>query len=258
MNIGQEAREPARTAVGAQREGHRGGDPHPRAVLDAAGPRRAAAAPAPRRRRSRPASGSRIAQIVAGDEEHERVAQRPLRPRPATPARRSAPRRSAPTTPARETRPLALTRVRLVGEQAGYGGRPRDAVRLGRHQARPSACGNSQRRLAADRRRRAPSTRNARKAMVAPMAQRRPWLNRSRNGPISGATIANGSIVRPRNRATWPRASPRRDLEEQRARQRDRHRSVAGGVERVHLDQPGQARACRRPRRWRPGAPGAA
>jgi hypothetical protein len=42
---------------------------------------------------------------------------------------------------------------------------------------------------------------------VAPIAQRLPWLNLSRNGPISGATIANGSIVRPRNRATWPRAS---------------------------------------------------
>ena len=43
---------------------------------------------------------------------------------------------------------------------------------------------------------------------MAPMAQRRPWLNRSRNGPISGATTAKGSIVRPRNSATWPRASP--------------------------------------------------
>ena len=50
--------------------------------------------------------------------------------------------------------------------------------------------------------------RNARIAIVAPIAHRRPWLNRSRNGPISGATIANGSIVRPRNSATWPRASP--------------------------------------------------
>ena len=50
--------------------------------------------------------------------------------------------------------------------------------------------------------------RKARTAMVAPIAQRRPWLNRSRKGPISGATIANGSIVRPRKSATWPRASP--------------------------------------------------
>ena len=43
---------------------------------------------------------------------------------------------------------------------------------------------------------------------MPPIAQRRPWLNRSRNGPISGATIANGSIVSPRKSATWPRASP--------------------------------------------------
>ena len=50
--------------------------------------------------------------------------------------------------------------------------------------------------------------RNARSAIVAPIAHRRPWLNRSRNGPIRGATIANGSIVRPRNSATCPRASP--------------------------------------------------
>ena len=44
-------------------------------------------------------------------------------------------------------------------------------------------------------------------AKVEPIAHRRPWLNRSRNGPISGATIANGSMVRPRKSATWPRAS---------------------------------------------------
>ena len=44
--------------------------------------------------------------------------------------------------------------------------------------------------------------RKHRIAMVVPTAHRRPWLKRSRNGPMSGATIANGSIVRPRNRAT--------------------------------------------------------
>ena len=48
---------------------------------------------------------------------------------------------------------------------------------------------------------------NARTAKVMPIAQRRPRRNRSRNGPISGATIANGSIVTPRNSATCPRAS---------------------------------------------------
>ena len=50
--------------------------------------------------------------------------------------------------------------------------------------------------------------RNARRAIVDPIAHRRPWLKRSRNGPSSGATTANGSMVRPRKRATWPRASP--------------------------------------------------
>ena len=48
---------------------------------------------------------------------------------------------------------------------------------------------------------------SARSAMVAPIAQRRPRRNRSRNGPISGAISANGSIVMPRNSAIWPRAS---------------------------------------------------
>ena len=50
--------------------------------------------------------------------------------------------------------------------------------------------------------------RKARSAIVPPIAQRRPWLNRSRNGPSRGATTANGSIVSPRKSATWPRASP--------------------------------------------------
>ena len=50
--------------------------------------------------------------------------------------------------------------------------------------------------------------RNARSAIVEPIAQRRPWLKRSRNGPSSGATTANGSMVSPRKSATWPRAEP--------------------------------------------------
>ncbi len=49
--------------------------------------------------------------------------------------------------------------------------------------------------------------RNPRIAKVAPIAQRRPWLKRSRNGPISGATMANGTIVSARKSATWLRAS---------------------------------------------------
>ncbi len=71
----------------------------------------------------------------------------------------------------------------------------------------PSAAGNIQRDSVATDVARL-QARNARSAIVAPIAQRRPWLKRSRNGPISGATIANGSIVSPRKSATWPRASP--------------------------------------------------
>jgi hypothetical protein len=71
----------------------------------------------------------------------------------------------------------------------------------------PSAAGNNHTESAAT----APASaqqQKARTAIVVPMAQRRPRRNRSRNGPISGATIANGSMVRARNSATWSRASP--------------------------------------------------
>ena len=49
---------------------------------------------------------------------------------------------------------------------------------------------------------------NARTAIAAPIAQRRPRSNRSRNGPMSGATTAKGNIVTARNSAICPRASP--------------------------------------------------
>ena len=112
----------------------------------------------------------------------------------------------AATTPASEMRPLAFTRVRLSGSRRGTAAARVTPYALD-DTRQPSASGNSHvdsvvTAVAS------PQTRNARIAMVAPMAQRRPWLNRSRNGPSSGATIANGSMVRPRNRATWPRASP--------------------------------------------------
>ena len=78
-----------------------------------------------------------------------------------------------------------------------------------------------------------------RTAKVPPIAQRRPCEKRSRNGPISGATTANGSMVRPRNSATWS-AGAAGVGEEDGARERDRDRRVARGVERVELDQPGE------------------
>src|SRR6476620_10510049 len=108
--------------------------------------------------------------------------------------------------PAREMRPLTLTRVRPAGSRRGTAAARVTPYALD-DTRQPRARGKSHvdsvvTAVAS------PQTRNARMAIVAPMAQRRPWLNRSRNGPRSGATIANGSIVSPRNRATWPRASP--------------------------------------------------
>ncbi|MET3962477.1 hypothetical protein ABIE44_002411 [Marmoricola sp. OAE513] len=48
----------------------------------------------------------------------------------------------------------------------------------------------------------------ARNVMVKPIAHRRPWLNRSRNGPSRGASTENGTIVRTRNSSTGPLAPP--------------------------------------------------
>jgi hypothetical protein len=71
----------------------------------------------------------------------------------------------------------------------------------------PSAAGNSHSEsLSTDPA--SAQTRKARAAIVAAIAHRRPWLNRSSTGPINGATIAKGSRVRPRNSEIWPRASP--------------------------------------------------
>src|SRR5918996_3779172 len=49
--------------------------------------------------------------------------------------------------------------------------------------------------------------RNARSAVDVPIAHRRPWRKRSRNGPMIGAMTANGAMVTSRYSATWPRAS---------------------------------------------------
>src|SRR3990170_3739238 len=111
----------------------------------------------------------------------------------------------AATTPASEMRPLALTRVRVSGSRRGTAAARVTPYALDdTRQPRASGKSHVDSVVTAVAR---PQTRNARIAIVAPMAQRRPWLNRSRNGPIRGATIANGSIVSPRKRATWLRAS---------------------------------------------------
>ena len=236
----QEARQPSRTAVGAQRVGDVAGDPgtatpaRPGLV-----PRTRGAPGPPRPGWSRPAraAGSRRPwrSRTARTRSAGTTAARPARPAPAIGAESAT-----PTMPAIDTRPLALTSVKLSGSSRGTAAArvtpyALDATRT------PSAAGKSPCDSVTTA---SASTqhRKARRAMVAPIAQRRPWANRSRNGPISGATIANGSIVSAEEeRHLAPRLAGG-DLEEEGARQRDRHRRVAGGVEDVHLDQPGQAR----------------
>lgn len=108
--------------------------------------------------------------------------------------------------PAIDTRPFALTSVKSAGSSRGTAAARVTPYALEATRT-PRAAGNSH----TDSSTTAPAStqhKKARRAMVAPMAQRRPWAKRSRNGPISGATIANGSIVSARNSATWPRAWP--------------------------------------------------
>ena len=101
---------------------------------------------------------------------------------------------------------MALTRVRSGGSSRGTAAARVTpyALEATRH---PSAAGNNHPDSVTTAVART-QHRKQRIAMVAPTAHRRPWLKRSRNGPIRGATIANGSMVRPRKSATCPRASP--------------------------------------------------
>ena len=150
-------------------------------------------------------SGSRIAQIVATTK-----TAKPNRSDHSGPMSESAPaigaETVAPTVPASDTRPLARTSVKDSGRRRGTAAALVTPYALEETRT-PSAAANSQGE--------SPVTdvasaqqRKARIDIVAPIAHRRPWANRSRNGPISGATIAKGSIVSPRKSATWPRASP--------------------------------------------------
>ena len=139
-------------------------------------------------------------------EHHEAVAQRPLRARHRASSPAIGADRVAPTTPASEVRAFALTSGRLAGARRGTAAARVTPYALDATST-PRAAGNNHVESVITAVART-QQRNPRSAIVAPMAQRRPWLKRSRNGPISGATIANGSIVRPRKRATWSRASP--------------------------------------------------
>ncbi len=114
------------------------------------------------------------------------------------------PMMTAPEIAAIESRELTLTSVSSGGSSRGTAEArvtpyALDAIRQVR------AAGKSQGESFAT----APAITHkpaARTANVTPMAHRRPRRNRSRNGPMSGATTAKGSMVTPRNRATWPRA----------------------------------------------------
>ena len=150
-------------------------------------------------------SGSRIASTVATTKTAKPKRSDHSGPSADSPAAIGA-ATAAPTTPARPVRALALTSGRCSGVSRGTAAARVTAYAFD-DTSTPRAAGNSHCESVITA---VPSTqqRNARIDIVAPMAHRRPWLNRSRNGPISGATIANGSIVRPRNSATWLRASP--------------------------------------------------
>ena len=166
--------------------------------------RGAAGRPRPRWSRPAPAAGSPGSwrPRTAGTRSAATTPARPARPAPASGADTAA-----PTMPDSEIRPLALTRVKSRGSSRGTAAARVTPYALDATST-PSAAGKSQRRLGDRRRRRAPSTGTP----GAPSSRRSPTAGRgakrSRNGPISGATIANGSIVSPRNSATWPRASP--------------------------------------------------
>ena len=186
----QEARQQPQPGVAAQREHDRRAGTR---SFSPARPRRLTVLLALRWRR--PAAGSRIARMVAADEDHERVAQRPLDPKVAARAAIGA-EIAAPTTPAERDPAVRLDQGEPRRQQPGHGRGAGHAVRLGGDQA--AQRGREERTPTRWRPRRPAASRGTPGTPSStPIAQRRPWLNRSRNGPISGATIANGSIVRP-------------------------------------------------------------
>ena len=110
---------------------------------------------------------------------------------------------AAPPTFAIEIRELALTRVKPSGSRRGTA-EAWVTVKALEATRQPSAAGKSSSELSST----SASTqhRKPRSARVTPIAHRRPCRKRSRNGPMNGATIANGAMVSSRNCATWGRA----------------------------------------------------
>ncbi len=235
----QEAAEEPRAAVGAQRERHRARDPGPQpaAPRGAALTGRARTA-RPRPRWSRPPAGSRIAQTVAMTNSSGRVAQRPLRAGHGRERGDGCRHRGADDAGQRDPA-VGLDQREVAGEQAGYGGGPRDAVRLGRDQHAERG-GEDQRGAAGDRRRQRPAQEGADRhrradrpapAVREPVEERADQRRHDRERQHREAEEQRDLVAR----------LARGHLEEQAAGQRDRHRGVAGGVEDVHLDQPVQA-----------------
>ena len=149
----------------------------------------------------------------------------------------------APTMPASEIRALALTSVRLVRHHPGYGGRPRDAVRLGGDQ-HAQRCREHPLGLRDDGAREGPDQEGPDGHGAA-----------DRPAPAVAEPVEEGSDQwshdrerkhrEPQEERDLPPGLAAGDLEEQRAGERDRHSSVAGSVERMQLDQPTEPRvAC--------------
>ena len=137
-------------------------------------------------------------------------------------------------------REFALTRLSWRGQHPGHRGGPGDAVRLGRDQA-------AERR--GEQRHRVAGLYGVREDPAQERAQRhgRP----DRPPPAVAEAVQERADQRGDDRERQHRQAQEqrdlpaglvgRDLEEQGAGQRDRHRRVAGAVEGVQLDQPGQA-----------------
>ena len=151
----------------------------------------------------------------------------------------AAPETAAPAMPASEIRELALTRLRSARQQPRARRPPGSTPYALDATRQPSAAGNSAREPAAT----APASTQQRNARSAIVRADRP-----------AAAVAEPVEERPDQRRDdrereHGQAEEQRDLaaglagghlEEERAGQRDRDRRVAGGVERVQLDQPEQ------------------
>ena len=106
-----------------------------------------------------------------------------------------------PTTPASEIRELVFIKGRSGGSSRGTAAARVTPYALEETRV-SSAAGKSRAWLPEAIASPMTMHMSPRMAKVRPIAQRRPWPNRSSSGPISGATIANGTMVSPKKSAT--------------------------------------------------------